>query len=168
MIKQIFVTLLLAIVVTNSSIKPQEITSAPVNINEARCLAQNIYFEARGESKEGQVAVAMVTLNRVRSELFPASVCGVVRERSKSNCQFSWWCNARLKEQAVTNQIANSKLYLEIKQLAIDIISQYDEIEDITHGALFYHATYTSRRNLGRMRLISTTTIGQHTFYRIK
>lgn len=51
-----------------------------------RCLAQNIYHEARGEQEAGQLAVAAVTLNRVRSPYFPNTVCEVVWQP----WQFSW------------------------------------------------------------------------------
>jgi len=50
------------------------------------CLAKNIYYEARGESKQGQIAVGLVTLNRVNHVSFPNSVCAVVNQKN----QFSW------------------------------------------------------------------------------
>ena len=64
---------------------------------EKRCLAEAIYFEARGESEEGQAAVAQVVLNRVSSGLYPASICGVVyQNRQRRNaCQFSFACDGR-------------------------------------------------------------------------
>ena len=49
-------------------------------LKEIQCLARNIHYEARGESRRGQLAVAKVTLNRVESDLFPNSICGVVNE----------------------------------------------------------------------------------------
>jgi spore germination cell wall hydrolase CwlJ-like protein len=79
----------------------------------AHCLALNIYHEARGESLEGMIAVASVTLNRVASKRFPNTVCGVVfqgehsewwaREHGKrvpikNRCQFSWYCDGRSDE----------------------------------------------------------------------
>ena len=48
--------------------------------NEIRCLAENIYFEARSESTAGRIAVALVVLNRVEDRRFPDSVCGVVKQ----------------------------------------------------------------------------------------
>ena len=54
--------------------------------SEINCLALNIYHEARGESPQGQQAVAAVTINRVRSKQFPSSICSVVWQ----NKQFSW------------------------------------------------------------------------------
>lgn len=58
---------------------------------ETFCLTQNIYHEARGESLEGQLAVAFVTLNRVNHPDFPKSICDVVYQDS----QFSWSLNKR-------------------------------------------------------------------------
>lgn len=64
---------------------------------EWRCLAQAIYFEARGQSLEGQVAVAEVVLNRVDSPSYPDTICGVVRQGQKRlhSCQFSFMCDGR-------------------------------------------------------------------------
>ena len=63
-----------------------------VLIREVDCLAQNMYFEAGIESKAGKLAVAEVTMNRVKSSEFPNTVCEVVYQRTKYTCQFSWIC----------------------------------------------------------------------------
>ena len=52
------------------------------------CLALNIYFEARSEPIEGQIAIAEVTLNRVASTNYPNDVCSVVLQENKDGCQF--------------------------------------------------------------------------------
>jgi hypothetical protein len=58
------------------------------------CLTAAVYYEARGESAAGQAAVAQVVLNRVRSPVFPHTVCGVVYQGAGSRaCQFSFACN---------------------------------------------------------------------------
>ncbi len=85
---------------------------------ELNCLAQNIYFEARAESMQGKMAVANVTKNRLESEEFPNTWCGVVKQgpvreswKTKQNpdlpdseriyyprkhkCQFSWYCDGK-------------------------------------------------------------------------
>jgi len=54
------------------------------------CLALNIYFEARSEPIQGQIAIAEVTLNRVASPNFPNDVCSVVLQDTSAGCQFSW------------------------------------------------------------------------------
>lgn len=133
---------------------------------QVRCLAHNIYFEARGEPLEGQLAVAHVTLNRVESKYFPGSVCEVVQQQRKDVCQFSWWCSKKLRNQSIKNRLPNQDLYREIKQLATEVIVGLHKREDITRGALFYHANYVSKTRLGALKLEPTVTIGQHIFYR--
>ena len=62
---------------------------------EQACLANGIYFEARGESVKGQAAVAQVILNRVRNPAYPKSICGVVYQNENwlNRCQFSFACD---------------------------------------------------------------------------
>lgn len=134
---------------------------------EVRCLTHNIYFEARGEPERGQIAVALVTLNRVESEEFPETICEVVKQKNRSVCQFSWWCDDNLRYRSIANKFRDRELYNEIEQLALRVFSDRYEVEDITGGALFYHATYVSRYKLGRMKIEPTATIGQHVFYRM-
>ena len=57
---------------------------------EIECLAKNIYYESRGEHKLGWLAVAMVTINRVNSGLFPRNICDVVYQKTGKVYQFSW------------------------------------------------------------------------------
>ena len=57
------------------------------------CLAQNIYFEARSESQAGMIAVAQVTMNRVKHPRYPNTVCEVVKQQKRGVCQFSWYCD---------------------------------------------------------------------------
>ena len=68
---------------------------APEGDAEWQCLTEALYFEARGESLEGQIAVAEVILNRVDSPLYPRTVCGVVKQRGGGGCQFSYTCDGR-------------------------------------------------------------------------
>src|SRR3546814_10787442 len=68
---------------------------------ELACLARNIYFEARSESHEGKIAVAHVVMNRVASQYFPDTVCGVVQDGTDEvlhRCQFSWFCDGKPDE----------------------------------------------------------------------
>ena len=75
--------------------KPVTAPKAPaLSDAELFCLVQNIYHEARGESAWGQLAVAYVTLNRVKSGIYPASICGVVYQLH----QFAW-TGDRLSDQ---------------------------------------------------------------------
>ena len=64
---------------------------------EQKCLANAIYFEARGETLRGQAAVAQVVLNRVRNPAYPETICGVVYQNQnlKNRCQFSFACDGK-------------------------------------------------------------------------
>jgi hypothetical protein len=65
--------------------------------SDLNCLTAAVYYEARGESREGQAAVAQVVLNRVRSPAFPKTVCGVVYQGAAArSCQFSFACNGQM------------------------------------------------------------------------
>jgi len=133
---------------------------------QVECLAQNIYYEARAESEEGQLAVALVTLNRVSSHLYPEDICHVVREKIGKTCQFTWWCDTDLKNKAVkySYNIREKEVYNEMRKIALFAYVNYDVIDDITEGALFYHANYVNPK----WRKTRTAKIGKHIFYKLK
>lgn len=137
---------------------------------QIRCLARNIYFEARGESEAGQLAVGMVTINRVESSLFPNSICGVVHQSVRyadgspkiNRCQFSWYCDGK------ADMIRNDKLYQQIYLMSVDLYVNYYQhrlIPDIVGGATYYHNTTVSPR---WRNTSMTTKIDNHIFYRMK
>ena len=72
------------------------------------CLAAAVYFEARGEPIDGQIAVAEVVMNRVMDDRFPRDVCDVVKQNRYPGvlhrCQFSFYCNGQL--EVITDQNA--------------------------------------------------------------
>jgi len=120
------------------------------------CLAANIYHEAKGESNDGKIAVALVTLNRTQDPRFPKDICSVVKQKVNSTCQFSWFCTP------VT--IKARELYDKARDVAIHVYVNYEKIPDITGGALFYHADYVNPQ----WKLQKTTVIGRHIFYKDK
>lgn len=123
-----------------------------------QCLALNIYHEARSESETGQEAVAAVTLNRVASKKFPASVCKVVKQGSKrrNQCQFSWWCDK------YSDKPREKKAWQRALELSRDALS--GRVSDPTNGALFYHATRVKPR--WSRTFLKTNRIGNHIFYK--
>ena len=129
------------------------------------CLATNIYFEANNQSEKGQIAVGLVTMNRLADKDFPKSVCAVVKQQRAHVCQFSWWCNSKLKAQAIANRFrgADKEVFDNYRALATWIFLYYHKIEDVTYGATFYHATYVKPqwRNVEK-----TVDIEDHVFYR--
>jgi spore germination cell wall hydrolase CwlJ-like protein len=125
---------------------------------ERRCLATAIYFEARGEPVRGQIAVAQVILNRVRSPLFPQTICGVVYQgQMQKGCQFSFACDGRTDIPRDNDQWA----------LAQDISKQIMAGElwlpEVGYST-FYHANYVSPGWAHAMNKIDK--IGRHIFYK--
>ena len=122
------------------------------------CLADNIYYEAGNEPRKGKEAVALVTLNRMQDPRFPKDICGVVKQKTtiaeKIVCQFSWFC------QRVPRP--NNYVYDEARDVAIFVYVNYENLKDITKGALYYHADYINPR----WKLEKTTIIGRHIFYK--
>lgn len=129
---------------------------------QIECLAENIYFESKSEPREGQVAVAMVTMNRLNAGEFGNSVCGVVQQKTKSTCQFSWWCDKKLQQQAINNKY-DEETYLKVREVATLVYVNYDSMKDNTKGSLYYHADYVNPKWKG---LTQTTKIGRHIFYK--
>ncbi len=73
----------------------QDVSAAEDRVQDLQCLAKNIYFEGRNQPWVGQLAIAQVTLNRVKSVAFPATICQVVEQQRKEICQFSWYCDGK-------------------------------------------------------------------------
>ncbi len=130
------------------------------------CLAENIYFESKGEPKLGQVAVAFVTINRVNSDLFPKQICQVVKQKTNKVCQFSWYCEDKLQAISMRKDLTNfhNPVYNDILEIAVHVYLNYDKIEDPTKGALFFHANYVKP---GWKNLERTVMIGKHIFYKV-
>lgn len=132
---------------------------------EVMCLAENIFFESAHEPLSGQVAVAMVTLNRVNSNEFPNTICGVVKQiKYRGICQFSWYCEGKKPMEYLTRH--NKVLYNGIINLAVDVYANHDKMNDPSRGALFYHANYV--RPIWRKNLDKVAVIGKHIFYNEK
>ena len=131
--------------------------------HEIACLAENIYFEAGHESEQGQLAVAFVTMNRVNSGKFANSICGVVKQKIGSTCQFSWWCESKPYAMSTSNALTktNNSLYNRIVDLSVNFYLNHDQMKDPSRGALYYHADYV---NPG-WKLPKNTQIGRHIFY---
>ncbi|HWG32489.1 MAG TPA: cell wall hydrolase [Steroidobacteraceae bacterium] len=129
--------------------------------DDLECLAENVYFEARGEPLDGQYAVAEVTLNRTRAQNFPHTICQVVHEmrwdpgRRRYVADFSWTELGPLTPE-------NGAAWKVAMMVATAV---YDDLRDpLVPGALFYHAT-SVRPGWARSRK-AVATIGNHVFYR--
>jgi spore germination cell wall hydrolase CwlJ-like protein len=130
---------------------------------EVKCLADNIYFESAFEPYEGRVAVAMVTMNRLVNN-YSDTVCGVVKQRIRSTCQFSWWCQERERSKAISGYLTLGvdPYYDRAIEIAIMVYLNYGNIEDPSKGALFYHADYVNPK---WRNLTVSNVIGRHIFY---
>jgi len=129
---------------------------------ELRCLTSNIYFEAASESTAGKLAVALVTINRVKHVEFPNTICGVVfegQERKDKLCQFSWTCDKLINK----NVPKKTNLWDDSEKLAKIVMFQQDTIVDITNGAIYYHADYVLPKWSKTMKKVAT--IDRHLFY---
>jgi N-acetylmuramoyl-L-alanine amidase len=179
--KRVLVTLILLL--CSQSVKANDITEsiielkndllemvmpsvpAPANVpkKEIKCLADNIYFEAKNEPYEGQLAVAQVTLNRLASPEYPDTVCGVVWQQNKDRrtgkkvAQFSWTLDGK-------PDVPKSKeVYQKVYAVAEEVLLYGMDSDIVGPDALFYHATYVKPRWSRHMEKIIQ--IGNHIFY---
>jgi N-acetylmuramoyl-L-alanine amidase len=138
-----------------------EARHAEQRADDLQCLAENIYFEARGEPLAGQYAVAEVTLNRTHAQNFPHTICQVVHEtrwdpnRRRHVADFSW-----VELGALSPEDGPAW-----RQALAVASAAYDDLhQPVVPGALFYHATNV-RPGWARSRR-PIATIGNHIFYR--
>jgi hypothetical protein len=124
-----------------------------------KCLADAIYFEARGEPVRGQIAVAQVILNRAFSGYYPATVCGVVYQNAerRMRCQFSFACDGIPDVVHEPDAMERAK---KIATLALDGKLWLPEVGKATH----YHAYWVRPRWVREMTKMYK--LGVHTFYR--
>lgn len=127
---------------------------------EINCLALNIYFEARSESHEGQLAVAYVTMNRVANPNFPKTVCEVVWQPR----QFSWTHDGK------SDNPVESVAWHKAKAMAKFIYANYPRFmkisrgsADVTRGALYYYSSKLTNPVWART-MVALVEIGDHVF----
>ncbi|QJB69659.1 cell wall hydrolase [Parasphingorhabdus halotolerans] len=119
--------------------------------DEMQCLAGTVYFESKGETLAGQLAVARVVMARAESSRFPDSICGVVYQRS----QFSFVRGGKMPRINTGHRHWRNAV-------AIAKIAMNDAWDSKVEGALFFHARYVSPG----WRLQRIATIDNHIFYR--
>jgi N-acetylmuramoyl-L-alanine amidase len=130
------------------------------NEKETYCLAQNIFFEARGESTKGQLMVAAVTINRANHKSFPNTICGAVWQRK----QFSWTHDGKHdnpERMGKTDRLEWAK----IKHLADLVLNQPNHVLPKTQ-ALYYHADYVKPFWIKHKAYLGK--VGTHLFYKNK
>jgi spore germination cell wall hydrolase CwlJ-like protein len=137
---------------------------------EHECLALNVYHESRSDSFAGRIAVADVTLNRVESQLFPSTICEVVKQANmrtnwKGNvvpvrgmCHFSWFCDGLSDEPMELDAYEEAQIIAEM--------SLRGGWRGISEGATHYHATYVTPNWINDRGMVPVGRIGAHKFYR--
>ena len=140
--------------------RQREAIRAQQRAKELQCLADNVYFEARGEPLEGQYAVAEVTVNRTQASNFPRTICAVVHEtrwdpsRRRFVADFSWTELGTVSPQP-------GPAWRRAMAVAT---AEYDDLHDpVVPGALYYHST-SIHPGWSRTRKV-VATIGNHIFY---
>jgi len=130
----------------------------PAGNAQWRCLAEAIYFEARGETIEGQFAVAEVILNRVDSARYPNTVCDVTTQGTgrRYACQFTYTCDG------VPDIITDTRGWHRAGQIAR--IMMDGGPRRMTSGATHYHADWVSPS--WAQVYPRTAQVGSHIFYR--
>jgi hypothetical protein len=125
-----------------------------------KCLADAVYFEARGEVMKGQEAVAQVVMNRVFSGYYPHDVCGVVYQNAHRHlaCQFTFACEGK-----DLNKIDEPDMWEQAKQIARDMLDGKIWLAEVGH-ATHYHAYWVHPSWVHEMTRLYR--LGVHTFYR--
>lgn len=150
------------VLLAHKDVTSVEATAQRLGVKSAeawRCLAEAVYFEARGESTRGQVAVAEVILNRVDSRRYPKTVCGVVKQGTgkRNLCQFTYTCDGK------PDYIHNKRAFLKAGKIAKMMLDGRPRV--LTGKATHYHTTAVSPR--WSKKLTRTALIGDHIFYKL-
>jgi spore germination cell wall hydrolase CwlJ-like protein len=167
--KKLFLAVMLAVVSSSAVSLPSPASAKGLFTADDRpqawCLAQNIYFEARGSSRADRIAVADVVLNRVEDTRYPNTICEVVQQGRKhasgqmvrNACQFSWYCDGK------SDWPTDLDSWVKAQQIAYNMI-QWQDGRGLTEGSTHYHADYVSPEWSRELQL--TGRIGVHIFYR--
>jgi hypothetical protein len=129
-------------------------------VKAEKCLADAIYFEARGEVRKGQEAVAQVVMNRVFSGYYPHDVCGVVYQNAHRHlaCQFTFACEGK-----DLSRIDEPDMWEQAKSIAKETLDGKIWLAEVGH-ATHYHAYWVHPSWVHEMTRLYK--LGVHTFYR--
>ena len=160
-------------------------------MSQIKCMAQNIYFEARAESMLGKTAVGWVTMNRVEDKRWPGTVCNVVHQGThreswktkqhadlpeseriyypkKHRCQFSWYCDGKkdiiwANYQDGRTIKENARAWFDSIVIALAVMTNH--VNDNTKGSVYYYNPHLVFPNWTETQTLSVI-IGNHTFMR--
>ncbi len=126
---------------------PKQFQTQTLSKEQIECLSKAAYFESKGESDDGMLAVIHTTLNRVKDARFPKTICGVVYQKS----QYSWVKhNPKVKEK---------EQYERAKRLAQEAVE--GKHKDTSRGALYFNSLHKQPKGT-----VCTVRIGGHSFYK--
>ncbi len=130
----------------------------PKSDKQMSCLAEALYFEARGEPIEGQLAVGEVILNRVEDTRYPSSICKVVNQGTgrRFACQFTYTCDGKLET------VHERKPYEMALKIAKILMTTHDR--KLTRGSTHYHSNYVNPKWSKNFERVAK--FGRHIFYR--
>lgn len=143
----------LAALTLSTPVRAQSMADAFV-AKEVACLTEVVYFEAGEESQDGKLAVATVVMNRVGHRQFPPTVCGVVYQRNRRGCQFSWVCGKKWAR--------HPKLYERARAVAEKVYHESARLQSIGN-ALYFHNVDVRPSWADTFK--RTGKIGRHIFY---
>ena len=176
--KKLFL-LCLVLVACSSITAFKKVTYVPTSYDyqdEVACLAQNIYFEARDQTTKGQIAVALVTINRVESKRFPNSICKVIHQArrysngkiKKHKCQFSWYCDGLpdTPRDRIAWKVSKTIARAMLRKPGVHIkhFGKKWDMEDFLNGAKFYHRVDV--HPYWNSKMIKVLQIGDHVFWK--
>ena len=130
----------------------------PKNNKQMSCLAEALYFEARGEPIKGQLAVGEVILNRVEDTRYPSSICKVINQGTgrRFACQFTYTCDGKLET------VHERKPYEMALKIAKILMTTHDR--RLTRGSTHYHSNYVNPKWSKKFERVAK--FGRHIFYR--
>ena len=141
-----------------SAARPFRLDGALDQSRDLECLTQAVYYEARGEGRDGMKAVAQVVLNRARHPAFPNTVCSVVYQGANrsTGCQFSFTCNGAMRGRV------NRAAWNRAREVATKALS--GQVFAAVGNATHFHTTAVSPS--WRNSLVRVNQVGDHLFYR--
>ena len=156
---------------------PPQTGEQQIDPAELNCMAMNVFHEARGESFVGKLAVAHVTMNRVRHESYPNTVCSVVFQAQRDHrgnpirnrCQFSWHCNGRSDDVPLYDRNGRPLRLNHIaweESIAASRLAMTEDVYDPTHGATHYYNPQLAQP-FWSAHYEHVTEIDNHSFYRM-
>lgn len=161
----------IAVAIPPNTVKPIQM----LDMVQLDCMAQNVFFESRGEDANGKVMVATVVLERTMSPHFPSTICGVVNQANtdshgnliKAKCSFSWVCDGENHDIDFTNDAVAAEWeqsYTIAKLVMLGALkpSKKIDIDGMTH----YHAEYVKPYWAKDKNYKLIARVGRHMFYR--